>query len=138
MKTRVSTQGRSGQTAQPMKQLRDLMAGLVLTLLGLTGRPAAPSLITLAYGWLPPWVAHLGSTETGLSQRKSTAGRDQMQRALERVSDIRGQIQLTTPFHTTSSGSKCTQRKRKRGKEFAIKDVGFEGQGTAFLEAVWA
>lgn len=106
MKTRVSTQGRSGPTAQPMKQLRDLMAGLVLTLLGLAGRPAAPSLITLAYGWLPPWVAHLGSIETGLVQRKSTAGRDRMQRALERASDIREQIQLTTRFHTTSSGSK--------------------------------
>lgn len=106
MKTRVSTQGRSSQTAQPMKQLRDLMAGLVLTLLGLAGRPAAPSLITLAYGWLPPWVAHPGSTETGLVQRKSTAGRDRMQRALERASDIREQIQLTTRFHTTSSGSK--------------------------------
>lgn len=109
MKTRVSTQGRSGPTAQPMKQLRDLMAGLVLTLLGLAGRPADPSLITLACGWLPPWVAHLGSIETGLVQRKSTAGRDRTSRAhraLERASDIREQIQLTTRFHTTSSGSK--------------------------------
>lgn len=70
MKTRVSTQGRSGPTAQPMKQLRDLMAGLVLTLLGLAGRPADPSLITLACGWLPPWVAHLGSIETGLSEKE--------------------------------------------------------------------